>query len=338
MTETKYITVSTSNPEDDVVAEAARILDNGGLVAFPTETVYGLAADAFNDSAIQKVFEAKGRPSDNPLIVHIAEASFVGSISSSFPEIGWTLARTFWPGPLTVVVPKAERISHLVTAGLDSVAVRMPNHPVALSMIRRFGRGIVAPSANISGRPSPTMALHVYDDLNGKVDLILDAGDTRIGVESTVLDITQSPPVLLRKGGLSKEAIEAVIGDIDANPEGDALKRSPGLRHKHYAPRADVRLVRKGDSIGLGSLLEEADVVTKKVACVLHTIPDRAFSTNVSVRRVNSEAEQLSHVLFALMRELDKEGIELIVVEEVEEKGLGTAVMDRLRRAAAKEQ
>ena len=334
MIETKYLTVSSIRAEDEVVMEAARILERGGLVAFPTETVYGLAADAFNDSAIRKVFEAKGRPSDNPLIVHIAETTSLTTISASFPEIGWTLARTFWPGPLTLVVERTDRVSDLVTAGLDSVAVRMPNHPVALSMIRRLGRGIVAPSANISGRPSPTTARHVLEDLNGRIDLILDAGETRIGVESTVLDITLTPPAILRKGGVSKEAIEAVIGPIDSDARGEILRRSPGNRQKHYSPRAEVRLVKEGDADGFSAMLLESDMVTKKIGCILHSIPDRLFASNIIVRRVASDVEELSHVLFALLREFDGQDVDVIIVEEVEDRGLGTAVMDRLRRAS----
>jgi L-threonylcarbamoyladenylate synthase len=334
VTETKYVTVSAENPDAEVISEAARILDRGGLVAFPTETVYGLAADAFNDSAIRKVFEAKGRPSDNPLIVHIAETTALTSISASFPEIGLTLARTFWPGPLTLVVQRTDHVSDLVTAGLDTVAVRMPNHPVALSLIRKLDRGIVAPSANISGRPSPTTAQHVYDDLNGRIDFILDAGATRIGVESTVLDITQTPPVILRKGGLSREAIEAVVGQIGSDANGEVLKRSPGNRYKHYSPRATVRLVKEGDGDGLSRILLDAENIPKKVGCILHSISGRPYGTNVVVRTVAPDVEQISHMLFDLLRELDKSGVDVIIVEEVQEKGLGTAVMDRLRRAS----
>lgn len=335
MTETRLVTVSASDPEEAIIAEAARILDNGGLVAFPTETVYGLGADAFSESSISRVFQAKGRPSDNPLIVHIGETTFVNTVSATVPEIGWTLARTFWPGPLTLVVPRADHISDLVTAGLDTVAVRMPNHPVALSMIRKLGRGIVAPSANLSGYPSPTTARHVQNDLNGRIDLILDGGETRIGVESTVLDITQNPPVVLRTGGLSREAIEAVIGPIDTNPRGDALKRSPGLRYKHYAPRAEVRLVNPGDVESLERLVGSLTAQGKKIGCILHSIDSIHAGSAGALRRVTSDAEEVSHSLFALLRELDELNMDLIIVEGLEEKGLGVAVMDRLRRASS---
>ena len=335
MSETKFVSVSAEHPEDTVISEAALILDRGGLVAFPTETVYGLAADALNDSAIRKVFEAKGRPSDNPLIVHIAETTTLSSISASFPEIGLTLARTFWPGPLTMVVQRTDRVSDLVTAGLDTVAVRMPNHPVALSLIRKLGRGIVAPSANLSGRPSPTTAQHVHDDLNGRIDYILDAGATRIGVESTVLDITLTPPAILRKGGLSKEAIEAVVGEINSNGGSEYSNRSPGNRYRHYSPRAYVHLVKEGDADEVMRLVSAEAASGKRIGCILHSIPDGVSNSNVIVRIVPSDLEQISHLLFDLLRELDKSGVDMIVVEEVKETGLGAAIMDRLRRASA---
>ncbi len=299
--------------------------------------MYGLAADAFNDAAIRKVFEAKGRPSDNPLIVHIAEPTSLTSITASFPDVGWTLVRTFWPGPLTLVVRRTDRVSDLVTAGLDTVAVRMPNHPVAIGMIRKLGRGVVAPSANASGRPSPTMASHVAEDLNGKIDLILDAGPTRIGVESSVLDITQSPPALLRKGGLSREAIEAVIGPIQVDVQGELLRRSPGNRYRHYSPKAEVKLVKEGDVSGLATLLESGELEGKRIGCILHLLADPDADANVIVHRIPADVEEISRQLFSLLRELDSERVDTIIVEEVAEKGLGLAVMDRLHRAAAKE-
>jgi L-threonylcarbamoyladenylate synthase len=202
-------------------------------------------------------------------------------------------------------------------------------------MIRKLGRGIVAPSANISGGPSPTTARHVYDDLNGRIDFILDAGPTKIGVESTVLDITMTPPVILRKGGLSKEAIEAVVGQIDSDAGNEILNRSPGTRYRHYSPRASVRLVKEGDLDALSRILQDEVVSTKNIGCILHAIPDRPFGPNVIVRRIASDVEQISHMLYDLLRDLDKSGVDIIIVEEVEDRGLGMAVMDRLRRASA---
>lgn len=334
MIQTKYVNVSPSQPDAEVIAEAASVLERGGLVAFPTETVYGLGADAFNAAATRRIFEAKGRPSDNPLIVHIADLSFLSSLTPSFPDIGMTLAKSFWPGPLTIVTTKAAKVMDFVTAGLNTVAIRMPNHPVALSLIRQFGRGIVAPSANISGRPSPTTGEHVRDDLNGKIEFILDAGPTMIGVESTVLDITVDPPVILRKGGLTKEAIEVAIGKISSDVTGELSRRSPGNRHRHYSPKAKVILVKEGDSGAFASVLSQLDLRTQKIGCILHSIPDPWREPAITVRRVSSDAAQISHVLFDLLRNFDKMGINAIIVEEVEEKGIGTAIMDRLRRAS----
>jgi L-threonylcarbamoyladenylate synthase len=323
-------------PDECALEEAAQVLEDGGLVAFPTETVYGLGADAFNDAAIQRVFDAKGRPSDNPLIVHIAESNSLTSITASFPDVGWTLVRTFWPGPLTLVVRRTDRVSDLITAGLDSVAVRMPNHPVALGVIRKLGRGIVAPSANTSGRPSPTRASHVSEDLDGKIDLVLDSGPTKIGVESSVLDITQTPPALLRKGGLSKEAIEAVIGPIQVDLKGEILKRSPGNRYKHYSPNAEVKLVKEGDVAGFAALLGSGEFTGKRIGCILHLLADPDTDAKLTVHRMPPDVEEISHHLFSLFRVLEQEGVDVIIVEEVPEKGLGMAVMDRLRRASAK--
>jgi L-threonylcarbamoyladenylate synthase len=194
----------------------------------------------------------------------------------------------------------------------------------------------VAPSANISGRPSPTTAQHVYDDLNGRIDCILDAGPTRIGIESTVLDITQTPPLILRKGGLSKEAIEAVIGNVGSEAQGDVLKRSPGNRYKHYSPRAGLILVKEGDAEEFSKVILDEVIRTKKIGCILHSIPDPETFPNRFVRRIPPDVETISHMLFEMLREFDKSGVDIIVVEEVPDKGLGMGVMDRLRRAAAK--
>ncbi len=327
--------VSADQPDSGAIMEAAAILRKGGLVAFPTETVYGLGADAFNSSAIRKVFEAKGRPSDNPLIVHIAELSCLDSLTVSFPEIAQTLARKFWPGPLTLILQRTSKVPDVVSAGLDTVAVRMPNHPVALFLLRQLGRGVVAPSANISGRPSPTTAQHVLDDLKGKIDMVLDSGATEIGVESTVLDITVSPPAILRKGGLSREAIELVIGPVNMEADSVLTKRSPGNRYKHYAPHAKVVLVATGDVLALATVLQDPDFVGKKIACLLHSIPEPPPKSNVAVQRAPLDLGKFSHSLFEYLRQSDKAGIELIIVEEVPEFGLGAAIMDRLRRATS---
>ena len=331
---TVRLLVSADRPEPATIAKAAAFLEGGGTVAFPTETVYGLGADASDTSAIQKVFEAKGRPSDNPLIVHIADLSFLDSLAVSIPVIGRTLAHEFWPGPLTLILQKTSRVPLAVTAGLDTVAVRMPHHPVALALIREFGRGVVAPSANISGRPSPTTAQHVLDDLDGRIEAVLDSGPTLIGVESTVLDVTSVPPTILRKGGLPREDIERVVGHVLTKPETEISPRSPGNRYRHYAPRARVILVAPGDSAGMAGVLRDVAGTGKKITCVLRTIPDPPPEERVFVRRAPEAIEDFSRVLFDYLRQCDKSGTDIVIVESVSENGLGAAVMDRLRRAS----
>src|SRR3989304_5735813 len=242
MPETKLIIMSLEKPDLEGLKEAADILRKGGLVVFPTETVYGLGADAVNADAVKRVFDAKGRPPDNPLIVHIADRHQLIDLADEVPEKGQRLAKEFWPGPLTLVVKRTFLVPDIVTAGLDTVGIRMPDHPVALALIEEFEGGIVGPSANLSGRPSPTSAQHAMDDLKGRGDVVLNAGPTEIGIESTVLDVTVDPPVILRWGGLHKESLEDIIGPVRGAADVELLKRSPGTRHRHYAPRAPVVL------------------------------------------------------------------------------------------------
>ena len=334
MLHTRLLKVSPENPNPASIAEAASVLRAGGLVAFPTETVYGLAADVFNQTAIRKIFDAKGRPSDNPLIVHIADFSSLAALAASFPPIAQTLTTLLWPGPLTLVVKRTNQVPECVSPGLDTVAVRMPNHPVALALIRGLGRGIVAPSANLSGRPSPTNAQHVLDDLDGEIDMILDSGPTQIGVESTVLDVTETPPAILRTGGITKERLEQIIGKVNAIPDGGLARRSPGTRHRHYSPRARVVLVEKGDAAGLSQIIGGKEFTEARIGCILHSINLVNQDPRVVVRRVSSSAEEISHTLYSNLRDLDMTGVDVIVVESIDTVGIGAAVMDRLRRAA----
>ncbi len=312
------------------IDEAADVLRTGGVVAFPTETVYGLGADALNESAVKKVFQAKGRPADNPVIVHVAEMDQFTAIGRDIPSIAAKLAESFWPGPLTFVVKHRRDLPAVVTAGLETVAVRMPDHPVALALIRRLSRGIVGPSANLSGRPSPTTAQHVLNDLAGKIDVILDGGATRIGVESTVVDVTTSPPTILRLGGLPRESIERLIGPVSSVSNAEALKRSPGTRYRHYAPNAKVILVDPGDKKLILELL--ATYRAKRVACILHSI--ELPTSHDGPRIIVTSQDDYARMLFDSMRTLDEFDVEVIIVEGVPEIGMGEAVMDRLRRAA----
>jgi len=312
-------------PTAATVGEAAALLRDGGLVAFPTETVYGLGADATNEHACAAIFEAKGRPRFNPLISHVVDADEARRFVS-WNDTAERLAARFWPGPLTMVLPRARdsAIALLATAGLDTVAIRVPSHPVAQALIRAAGRPIAAPSANRSGAVSPTRAEHVAQSLGARVPLILDGGPCLVGVESTVLDVSMPTPVLLRPGGATREAIEAVIGPIavsNALPNGDAAHKSPGQLESHYASSIPVRLM--ATEIGPDEgLLAFGPIVPAGAMMTCNLSP----TGNLAEAAAN---------LFALLRALDRPGIGRIAVMPIPETGLGLAINDRLRRAAA---
>ena len=328
------IVIRTSDKEDfgKKLHYAADILRSGGLVAFPTETVYGLGADAFNEDAVRRVFKVKGRPADNPLIVHIASLKNAELFTEEIPEKGRMLAERFWPGRLTLVITGRKSIPPVVTSGLRTVALRVPKNTATLHLLELFGGGIVGPSANLSGRPSPTEAEHVLNDLDGSIDAIIDDGRTDIGIESTVLDVTIDPPLILRKGGLSKEAIERVIGPTGVSTQEAVLRRSPGTRHRHYAPKARLILVKESDSDNFQRLYKDFGCQKKNVAAITHSIqlPDPSHF----IRQMENSAEEYARNIFRLLRECDIMGVDVILVEEIEDRGIGAAVMDRLRRAA----
>ncbi len=312
-------------PSAATVAEAAALLRDGKLVAFPTETVYGLGGDATNERAVAAIFEAKGRPQFNPLISHVLDAAGARQFVR-WSETAERLAVRFWPGPLTLVLPRAEgsSISLLATAGLDTVAIRAPSHPVAQALIRAAGRPIAAPSANRSGAVSPTRAEHVAESLGERVPMILDGGPCLVGVESTVLDLTTATPTLLRPGGATREAIEQVLGPIalsDAIPSGNAALKSPGQLKSHYAPERPVRLDATSVSPDEGLLAFGPDV------------PAGAMLT-YNLSPTGDLAEAAAN-LFTLLRALDRPGIGCIAVAPIPQTGLGLAINDRLRRAAA---
>lgn len=313
-------------PADDAAAieRAAAVLRGGGLVAFPTETVYGLGADALDPAAVAGIFAAKGRPADNPLIVHVADAAAVRPLVTAVTPAAAALM-SFWPGPLTLVLPRAPAVPDATTAGQPTVALRVPAHPAALALLRACGRPIAAPSANRSGRPSPTSAQHVLVDLGGVVDVILDGGPTQVGLESTVVDCTRAAPVVLRVGGLPIEALRAVAPDITllAGQDPEAMARSPGLRHRHYAPRARVVLVAPG----------EAEALAGEGVAVMSRRPAPAGFVG-RWREMPIDLAGYARELFAALRELDEAGARTIVVEAVPADGLGRAIGDRLRRAA----
>ncbi|WP_243291980.1 L-threonylcarbamoyladenylate synthase [Bacillus sp. FJAT-47783] len=329
--------VDNVNSESLPIQEAAQFLKSGEVVAFPTETVYGLGADATSDEAVLKIYEAKGRPSDNPLIVHIADKHQVNDIATSIPEYAYKLMETFWPGPLTFILPKKAGLSTYVTAGLNTVAIRMPSHPVALSLIKASELPIAAPSANLSGKPSPTLAKHVEQDLHGRIAGIVDGGMTGVGVESTVLDCTEKMPVILRPGGISKEEIEEVIGKVeyDKNIVDEAKKpKSPGMKYTHYAPDAPLSIV-EGSPQFLQSLIEKYRSQGKKVGVL--TTEEHRTSYNADHIIVCGKRSDLSTVaahLYDALRSFNEQSLDVLLSESFPKVGVGQAIMNRLLKAA----
>jgi L-threonylcarbamoyladenylate synthase len=345
MKKTVLLKVDPRAPDIERVRVAARVIRSGGLVAFPTETVYGLGADALNATAVLALFEAKNRPLDNPPIVHVCDVKDVYRVARDVPAMAEELMRLFWPGPLTLILKRSGVVPDVAVAGLDTVAVRMPRHGVALALIRESQCPISAPSANLAGKPSPTTAKHVLDDLDGKIDAVLDGGPTVVGVESTVLDLTVDPPQVLRPGGTPFEVLKEVLGGVELNPAVAAERpvpvgkvRSPGLKHKHYAPDADVVVVEGELSAVVGKVKELAMFYMGRGSRVGVLCTDEtAGSYRVDVvKSLGSRSDMVSvaQSLFARLREFDLEGVDVIVAEGVPLEGLGLAVMNRLRRAA----
>jgi L-threonylcarbamoyladenylate synthase len=304
----RVLPVEGNDPDPGAITEAAAVLKGGGLVALPTETVYGLGADAGDADAVARVFAAKRRPADNPLICHVADASGLAALARRVTPLAAQLAARWWPGPLTLVVDAAPWIPPITTGGWPTVAVRVPAHPVALAVLQASGLAVAAPSANRSGRPSPTTAAHVVDDLGGAVDLVLDAGPSRVGVESTVVDARGDVPVILRPGAVSAEDLGLVVGSL-GNTAG-----SPGTRYRHYAPSCRIEIAPPGQGAARRAAHEEQGARAGLLAA--------------------ADAVELARVLYAAFRQAEADGLDVLVVEAVEERGLGAAVMERVRRAA----
>ena len=302
--------------------EAAEYIKLGGIVAFPTETVYGLGADVFNATAVGKIFEAKQRPADNPLIAHVGDKSQIVSLANVIPEVADRLIAAFFPGPLTVVLPKSERVPLIATAGLETIGVRMPANTVSLEFLAACGTPIVAPSANLSGRPSPTTWRAVLEDLDGRVDCILQGEPTLVGLESTVVDCTTEAPLVLRTGAVSLEQLREIVPQTKTyEPAPDERPRSPGVKHKHYSPNARVWIVDSGDvpadaALGAYIGLEKAQIT-------------------FAFKKICSSADEYAREIFEFFRECDRRGIASIYCQKVDETGIGAALMDRIRRAAA---
>ncbi|MBQ0135938.1 MAG: threonylcarbamoyl-AMP synthase [Oscillospiraceae bacterium] len=320
------------------VKEAGAILKEGGLVGIPTETVYGLAANALDGKAVAKIFEAKGRPQDNPLIVHISDLSELDDLVAYVPPVVYDLADAFWPGPLTIIMDKADIIPDEVSAGLDTVAVRMPSHPVAREIIKAAGVPLAAPSANTSGKPSPTTAAHVMNDMNGKIDAVVDGGSCEVGVESTVITLATRKPKLLRPGRVTPEELEDVLGDeliIDDAVLGklkDGEKAaSPGMKYKHYSPSSDVFVV-KGSFEAFKELIGKE--ATANTAVLVFDGEEKDF--DILTLNFGEEDDDLAHAakLFDALRTCDDKNVEKLYVRCPSDEGVGLAVMNRLLRAA----
>lgn len=325
--------------------EACDILRKGGLVAFPTETVYGLGADALNPEASSKIYAAKGRPSDNPLIVHIGDVGALNVLCREVPETAWTLAEKFWPGPLTMILKKSGVVPDTTTGGLDTVAVRFPNHPVALGLLRCSGIYIAAPSANTSGKPSPTIAEHVFHDLNGKIDYIIDGGEVGIGIESTIIDLTGDSPTILRPGYITPKMFADVIGKVGLdkailreNMDKGYKPKAPGMKYKHYAPSGELTIVegRMQDVVDKINTLVKNKYYEGKKAGVIATSETAPLYECGIVRTIGSRSDKLSisRGLYRTLREFDEMNVEYIYTEAFTEDEFGASIMNRLLKAA----
>ncbi len=342
---TKLIKIEdTKQIKNEELAEAAQILRDGGLVAFPTETVYGLGANALDEAAAKKIYAAKGRPSDNPLIAHISCLEELKPLVAYIPEAGRKLAEAYWPGPLTMVFPKSDIVPYGTTGGLDTVAVRMPSDPVANRLIKLAGVPVAAPSANTSGRPSPTTAQHVWQDMEGKIEMILDGGPVGIGVESTIVDVSGDVPTLLRPGAITMEMLRETVGRVEidpaiqAPPSADLRPKAPGMKYRHYAPHADLQLVEgETDRVveAINALVRER-LAEGKMVGVICTDETRARYPQGEVRSVGLRAkeETIAHNLFAVLREFDDLKVDCIYSESFSKDHLGQAIMNRLTKAA----
>lgn len=326
-----------------VIQDAGEILKRGGLVAFPTETVYGLGANALDEEAAKKTYEAKGRPSDNPLIVHIAQVDALDGIVAVIPGAALKLARDFWPGPLTMIFEKSEAVPYGTTGGLDTVAVRMPSDPIAQELIWAAGGYVSAPSANTSGRPSPTTAEHVKQDLDGRIDMILDGGCVDIGLESTIVDMTVEPPMILRPGAITMEMLEESIGEvtIDRTIIGNESKtppKAPGMKYRHYAPKASLMIVEgniREEILAIRQLAYKAWREDKKIGIIATDQTTHFYSYGIVKNIGNREDEStIAKNLYAVLRAFDEEDVEEIYSESFALQGIGKAIMNRLEKAA----
>lgn len=342
---TKLVKIEdTDHIKEEELQEAAQIIRDGGLVAFPTETVYGLGANALDEQAARKIYEAKGRPSDNPLIAHVSSLEELKPLVKEIPEAAKKLMDAFWPGPMTMIFPKSGVVPYGTTGGLDTVAVRMPSDPVARALISLAGVPIAAPSANTSGRPSPTTAQHVWQDMEGKIEMILDGGPVGIGLESTIVDVTGEIPTILRPGAVTQEMLKEVLGDVKMDPailgplKEDVKPKAPGMKYRHYAPKANLTLVEG-----------EQETVVSEINRMVRDKLEQGFKVGVictdetkncypigELRSlgIRAKEETIAHNLFAVLREFDDLQVDYIYSESFSDASLGQAIMNRLTKAA----
>lgn len=341
--DTKVIRMSGDLLDEGAIKEAGKLIRCGGLVAFPTETVYGLGGDALDGDAARRIYAAKGRPSDNPLIIHIADMESLDRIVKEVPQKARELAKAFWPGPLTMIFRKGDVVPYETTGGLDSVAVRMPNHKIALAFIRAAGGYVSGPSANTSGRPSPTTAGHVYEDLKGIIPCILDGGQGMIGIESTIVDFTEEIPTILRPGFINQEMLESVIGkvqmdqgllDIDPN----LRPKAPGMKYRHYAPKGNLVIVEGEDERVIKKInsLAKSYVTDGKSVGIIGTDETISYYEHGVIKSIGSrnQEESIAQHLYGVLREFDDEKVEFIFSESFATPKMGQAIMNRLLKAA----
>lgn len=336
--ETLRLLVDKNGDNEESYSQAVDILNDGEVVAFPTETVYGLGAVATNDQAVKKIFQAKGRPSDNPLIVHIGTSDEVSYYIEEIPDNALKLMDAFWPGPLTIIMKaKKDVLAPSVTAGLSTVGIRMPSHEVALELLRKLKKPVAAPSANRSGKPSPTKAVHVEEDLQGRIPLILDGGATGIGIESTVLDVTVNPPVILRPGGVTKEMLEQEIGEViqptQAQQKLDSTPKAPGMKYTHYAPNAPVYLIESNQTIVIQAI-QKLKAEGHKIALLAPHSFNKLDVDYFFAYGDEGNKEEMSAKLYDDLRACDKTDASVILATTTSTDGVGAAIMNRLEKAA----
>lgn len=340
---TDIIKINPQAIDFDAIARAGEILKKGGLVAFPTETVYGLGGDATNPEASHKIYSAKGRPSDNPLIVHITNMKALEEMVEEVPQTAYALAERFWPGPLTMIFRKNDRIPYETTGGMDTVAVRMPSDPIAQALIDASTGYIAAPSANTSGRPSPTQAEHVAQDLSGKIDMIIDGGPVNIGLESTIVDLTEDVPMILRPGYITLEMLREVLGEVRVDPgliaaDSERKPKAPGMKYRHYAPKADLKVVEgKTDAVvqTINRLSEELVAEKKQVGVIATEETKEHYRQGIVISiGARDDEEAIARHLYGILRQFDELGVDAIFSESFAAAGMGQAIMNRLLKAA----